>query len=294
MAVPSTNPPQFGILLRSFGKGADASALVNQAVTSDEEGYHSIWAAERLIVPDPPNQAWSKSSQLAFEEMTLLSYLAGVTKNVRLGTYVLLAPLRNPLVLLRQVTTLDVLSKGRVILGLGLGWMKEEFETSGIPVDERAVRTDELIRFLRKVWTDGKVTSFQGKFIKMGPAMFEPSPVQRPIPIWIGGMSVPALKRAGRTGDGWLPNAVVAPEVIRNSMETISAEAERRGRDPRAISRSCRLTLRDMKAEARQTIRTVESMRELGVDLFVVDFELGPREDSENIKAFSREVMKSF
>ncbi len=245
-------------------------------------------------MPDPPNQEWSKVSQVAFEEMMLLSYLAGVTKKVKLGTYVLLAPLRNPLVVLRQVTTLDVLSKGRVILGLGLGWMKEEFETSDVPVDERGARTEELIRFLRKVWTDGKVTSFEGKFIKMGPAMFEPSPIQRPVPIWIGGMSVAALKRAGRIGDGWLPNAVVAPEVIRNSIQTISAAAKRRGRDPGAISSSCRLTLKGTRAEARQAIRTIESMRELGVDLFVVDFKLGPREDSENIRVFSREVMKSF
>lgn len=263
-------------------------------MTADNEGFHSVWAAERLVVPSPPNQGWSKVSQVALEEMSLLSYLAGVTNHVRLGTYVLLAPLRNPAILLRQATTLDILSTGRFVLGLGLGWMKEEFDISSVPMSERGARADELIRFLRKVWADRKVTSFYGRYIKMGPSLFEPKPVQNPIPIWVGGMSVQALRRAGRIGDGWLPNAMVSPEVIRDNNEVITVEAKRHHRAPGTIVRSCRLTLKGTEAEARRTIAMVEEFRAAGANLFIVDFEQGRRSDSEKSRVFAREVMKSF
>ena len=244
-------------------------------------------------MPDPPNQTWSKIDPTAFEELTLLSFIAGVTERVKLGTYVLLAPLRNPLVLLKQVTTLDVLSNGRVILGLGLGWMKEEFEASGVPLAERGRRTDDMIRFLRKAWTASQPLSYQSKFIAVGPSFLEPLSIQRPIPIWIGGMSAGGLKRAARIGDGWLPNAAVSPEVVKASIETIMSEAKRRGRDPSGITISCRLTLKGMESEAPQVVSEVESLTKLGVHLFIVDFQ-GPGDDAEKIEMFSRSLMRSF
>ena len=212
---------------------------------------------------------------------------------MKLGTYVLLTPLRNPLVLLRQVTTLDILSNGRMILGLGLGWMKEEFEASGVPIAERGTRTDDIIRFLRKAWTASQPISYESRFIRMGPAFIEPSPVQRPVPIWIGGMTTAGLKRAARIGDGWLPNAAVPRHVIKDSIETIRAEAKRHGRVDSAIAISCRLTLKGTKAEAPAAARQIESLAKLGVGLFIVDFQ-DPGDDSEKTKVFSREVMRSF
>jgi probable F420-dependent oxidoreductase len=289
------NPSRFGIRLLSYGEHASRKAIVDQAKVADDEGYYSIWAAERLLVPDPPNQDWSKISPICFEVMALLSYVAGLTERVKFGTYVLLAPLRNPLVLARQVTTLDVLSNGRVILGIGLGWMKEEFETSGVSMAERGARTDETIQFLRKVWMSGEPTSFEGKFIKLGPSLFEPAPVQKPIPIWIGGMSIPALKRAGRLGDGWLPNAMVKREAMKNSIKIISAECKKNGRPADAIVMSCRLTLEGTRAERPEVVRSIEALRKLGVDHFIIDFEHDSASDyAEKIRLFSREVMRSF
>lgn len=253
-----------------------------------------MWAAERLLVPDPPNQEWSKTDQTAFEDLTVLSYVAGATEKVKLGTYVLLAPLRNPVVLLRQVTTLDVLSEGRVILGLGLGWMKEEFDASGVPIEERGRRTDDVIRFLRKAWTSPQPVSYHSPFINIGPSLFEPRPIQKTIPVWIGGMTVAALKRAGRTGEGWLPNAVVPTEVIRSSIDTIRTEAKRRGRDPGHITVSSRLTFRGTKEEVPEAVRSIETLRELGASLIIVDFGPDSGEDREKARVFSREVMKSF
>jgi len=292
--IRPTSSTLFGVILRSYGRGADKKSIVDVARVCDEEGYQSVWAAERLLVPDPPNQDWSKTNRTAFEELTLLSYVAGMTQKVKLGTYVLLAPLRNPLVLLRQVTTLDVLSNGRVILGLGLGWMKEEFETSGIPIASRGKRTDDVVRFLRKAWTSTQPVSYSSPFIKMSSSFLEPAPVQKPVPIWIGGMSTPALKRAGRSGDGWLPNAVLAPEVVRSSIETISTEAKRCGRDPKGVAISCRLTFNGTKAEIPGMKRSIELLRQVGVDLFILDFGQPSGDDSVKANVFSREVMKSF
>jgi len=114
--------------------------------------------------PYSANQGWSKTSPICYEVLTLLSYVAGITEKVKLGTFVLLAPLRNPIVLAKQVATMDELSKGRMILGLGLGWMREEFEVSNVPLKERAPRTDETIRFLREVWgrTERRCSSKEG------------------------------------------------------------------------------------------------------------------------------------
>jgi probable F420-dependent oxidoreductase len=293
--VWTLDSPRFGIRLLSYGQHASRKAIVDEARFSDDEGYHSIWAAERLLVPCPPNQDWSKASPIAFEELALLSYVAALTERVKLGTYVLLAPLRNPLVLARQVTTLDVLSNGRVILGLGLGWMKEEFEASGVSMSERGARTDETIQFLRKIWSGDEPATFEGTFIKLGPSLFEPAPVQKSIPIWIGGMSIPALKRAGKIGDGWVPNAMVKQEVMRRSMKTISTEAKKNGRPATAVTISCRLTLRGTRAERPAIVRSIESLRELGVQLFIIDFGGDSAADfAEKIRLFSREVMRSF
>ena len=132
-----TAPLLFGVRVLNFGTFASKNAIVEQAKIAEKEGYYSVWAAERILVPDPPNQPWSKISPLSFEEITVLAHISGFTERVKLGTFVVIVPFRNPLVLARQITTLDVLSNGRTILGLGLGWMKEEFDVSRAKMSEK-------------------------------------------------------------------------------------------------------------------------------------------------------------
>jgi probable F420-dependent oxidoreductase len=226
--------------------------------------------------------------------MTLLSYLAAVTERLKLGSYILIAPLRNPLVLAKQVTTLDVMSKGRVILGLGLGWMSEEFAGSNIPIEERAARTDEIIRFLRATWSSSR-GGFNGKFTKLGPTLFEPKPVQKQIPIWIGGESTPALKRAGRLGDGWLPNTIVKPREMRECVNIIAEEAESNGRSIRNITISCKLRFKGISSETDSALRTIERLKRVGVSHFIVDFDHESASDyARKIKLFSHEIIRSF
>jgi probable F420-dependent oxidoreductase len=289
-------PPRFGIRILNYGRDANRDGLIEQARVTEEGGYYSLWVSERLLVPHPPNQPWSKENPSCYEVLSLLSYVAALTDQVKLGTFILIAPLRNPIVLAKQVATLDALSKGRVILGLGLGWMNEEFEVSNVPLRERGARTDELIRFLREVWRkDKKTVQFEGRFTELGPTLFDPKPLQDRVPIWIGGESVPALRRAGRLGDGWLSDTWKQPARIRSGVDQISREAEANGRSIDDITISCKLVLSDFGSERASTIRKVERLREAGVSHLIVDFEHRSASDySRKIKSFSREIMRSF
>jgi len=289
-------PPRFGIRILNYGRDANRDGLIEQARMTEEEGYYSVWVAERLLVPYPPNQPWSKESPSCYEVISLLSYIAALTERVRLGTFILIAPLRNPIVLAKQVATLDVLSRGRVILGLGLGWMKEEFEVSNVPLRERGARTDEVIRFLREVWRkDKNQVQFDGRFTELGPTLFDPKPRQDRVPIWIGGESMPALRRAGRLGDGWLSNTWKQPARIKRGVDLIRSEAEASGRSADDITISCKLVLRDAKSDRASVVRRIEKLQEAGVSHLMVDFEHESASDySRKIKSFSREIMRSF
>jgi probable F420-dependent oxidoreductase len=289
-------PLHFGIRILNYGRDANREGLIRQAEVTDEEGYYSLWVAERLLVPYPPNQPWSRGSPSCYEVISLLSYVAALTDRVKLGTFVLLAPLRNPIVLAKQVATLDVLSRGRVILGLGLGWMKEEFKVSNVPLRERGSRTDEAIQFLREVWRKDKDTvQFDGRFTKLGPTLFDPKPRQDRVPIWIGGESVAALRRTGRLGDGWLSNTWKQPARFKKGVDQIRSEAETAGRSIDDITISCKLVLRDIRTERASAIRKIERLQAAGVAHIIADFEHESASDySRKIKSFSREIMRSF
>ncbi|MDA4122502.1 MAG: TIGR03619 family F420-dependent LLM class oxidoreductase [Thaumarchaeota archaeon] len=288
--------PRFGIRILNYGRDANRKGLIEQARATDEEGYYSLWVAERLVVPFNANQGWSKLSPACYEVLTLLSYVAGITDKVKLGTFVLLAPLRNPIVLAKQVATMDELSKGRMILGLGLGWMREEFEVSNVPLKERAPRTDETIAFLREVWRkDRKKVQFSGRFFKLRPMVFDPKPRQEHVPIWIGGESIPALRRTGRLGDGWLSNTWRQPARIKAGAEVIRKEAEAKGRSFEDITISCKLFLKGDKSERSSAVRRVEKLQEVGVSHVMVDFEHDSASDyTRKLRSFARDVMRSF
>ncbi len=285
--------PHFGVRLLNFGRYASKQAILEEAKLAENEGYYSVWVAERLVVPFPPNQPWSRESPVSYEVMTLLSYLAAVTERVKLGTLVLIAPFRNPVVLARQVTTLDVLSNGRVILGLGVGWMKEEFETSDVPMEERGARTDETIQFLREAWGKDE-SSFEGRFIKLGPSLFEPKPIQKQIPIWIGGDSLSAMRRVAKLGDGWLPNTIDTPEEIGEWVDHLRKALEAEERSIEDVTISCKLRFKDKSGES-STTRKIEQLQAVGVAHFIVEFDHDSASQySERIKLFSRDVMRSF
>ena len=176
------------------------------------------------------------------EQITLLSYIAGQTSKIRLVTSVLIVPHRNPLIAAKSLATLDLLSEGRLVVGVGVGWMREEFQALGLPpFEERGAVTDEYIRAFKVLWTEDD-PHFQGKYISFDDISFLPKPVQKPHPpIWVGGESRPALRRTAELADGWYPLGsnptfpMGTPEQLKAGMERLAGYAERFGRDPSTI-----------------------------------------------------------
>ena len=191
---------RIGIHLPHIGHKAGPEAIRRAAIQADELGFADVWASEHIIIPQgapyPP-------SAIFYDPVLTLTWAAAFTKNLGLGTSVLVLPMRHPLPLAKELATLQNLSEGRLILGAGVGWMAAEFAALGVPFRERGRRMDEGIAMMRAVWREDPV-SFAARHI---PAVIEqmrmlPQPV-KPIPIWIGGSSEAALARAIRIGDGW-------------------------------------------------------------------------------------------
>lgn len=205
---------QFGVHLPQVGRKAGPEAIHRAARQAEELGFADIWVNDHLAVPAdapyPPSASF-------YEPIVTLTWAAAVTSRVRLGTSVLVMPLRHPVHLAKELATLDLLSGGRLLLGAGVGWLEGEFEALGVPPKERGARTDESIEILRKCWSE-EVIDYDGVTIatKMRGIRTRPQPGRR-IPIWIGGISAAARRRAVRLGDGWhgigVPAAELAPMV---------------------------------------------------------------------------------
>ena len=196
--------PFFGISPRYYGEVAQAA---------EQAGFESVWIPEHLVLPVdiPPTYLYSESGfppitadTPMYDPWVVLAAVSGVTSTIRLATNVFILPLRHPIATARSVVTLDRISGGRVTLGIGVGWLEEEFDVMGQSFHDRGRRTDEIIDILRRLWSDDVIEQHTGHF-DFGPVKFNPKPLQQPsIPIEVGGTSGPALRRAGRLGDGWI------------------------------------------------------------------------------------------
>jgi probable F420-dependent oxidoreductase len=176
----------------------DAETLTTTARLAEDSGFDSIWASDHVLTPRE-HERYGNAADI----IVTLSYMAAITKRMELGTSVLLLPMRNPLVVAKQFATLDVFSGGRTILGVGVGWLKDEFRFMNADFGQRGKRMDEYIEILQKLWTEeDPVHDGTHRF---GGVSFNPKPTRNP-PIYIGGESDAAIKRAARVGDGWMPN----------------------------------------------------------------------------------------
>jgi probable F420-dependent oxidoreductase len=176
----------------------------------DELGYDTVWMGEHLVFPSKIESPYPYDASLAapfpetplYDPLITLATVAAQTRNVNIGTSVYVAPLRHPLVVARLAATLDCLSQGRFLFGLGSGWLKEEFEASEQPWDHRGARLEEAVSIMRRLWSEKRV-GHEGRFYRFDEVGFEPKPIRSTIPIIMGGETEPALRRAARIGDGW-------------------------------------------------------------------------------------------
>jgi len=218
------------------GEAIDAKLYIEMAERADRMGLAYLSVPDFISRPVP-----------RFDALTYIAALSVRTKRIKIGTDVLVTPLRSPIELARRIVTIDNLSDGRFIFGAGLGWWPKECEDIGISFKQRAGRTDEILHILKRIWTEPSVTH-QGKYYQFRDVVIEPKPVQKPHPpIWIGGSSDAALRRAARIGDGWqghLETGHVGQEHIEGAVRTMEPEepiqklreyAKAEGRDPNSI-----------------------------------------------------------
>jgi probable F420-dependent oxidoreductase len=276
---------------------AERSTIEAVGRTADELGFDSVWCNDHLAIPNARGDGTAEPAYAAaygeqrgqsiYEPLIVLAYLAAVTRRVLLGTSVYLLPLRNPLLAARQAVSLDRLSGGRLVLGVGAGWLESEFEAVGVPYRQRGRRTDEAIAMLTSLCAEDA-----GGFL--------PKPVQQPHPpLWIGGRSDAALRRAARVGDAWHPSHLTVDE-LRRQIPALRAECERAGRSADDVTVTTRRKLvrtptdddRALHGDAHAIAATVTELEQVGVSHLVVELPGSTEvELLENLDWFAREVL---
>jgi probable F420-dependent oxidoreductase len=238
---------KLGFSLPVAGAWATPDNQVRVALHAEALGYHSLWAFQRLLYalepkndyPPLPGQPWPKAFERVLDPIVSLSYVAAATTRIRLGTSALIMPYYQPIVVAKQLATLDVLSGGRLNVGLATGWSEDEYDAVNVPYRNRGRRADEFLQCLKAIWTED-IVEFHGEFYHVPRARVEPKPAQKPHPpITIGGYSPAVIRRAITLGDGYnggnVPLNEVAP-LVRQLREA----AAMAGRDPAALHVVCR------------------------------------------------------
>ena len=291
---------KYGFTLPGRGQLATPERLGIIARKGEELGFDALLTGDHILVPKNIKSVYpyteggefpGSPSGESMEQITLLSYIAGQTSKIRLVTSVLIVPHRNPLIAAKSLATLDVLSGGRLVVGVGVGWMREEFQALGLPpFEERGAVTDEYIRAFKVLWTEDD-PSFEGKYISFDDISFLPKPVQKPHPpIWVGGESRPALRRTAELADGWYPLGsnptfpMGTPEQLKAGLDRLAEYAKRFGRDPSEIEtiyRTHQFELTKTPAgagrlpfvgDAEQIAGDIRRYQDMGVSTMIWDF----------------------
>ena len=244
---------EIGVPIPHTGQHASPEFVRTWCATAEAAGYGSVWGVDHVVMPRhveskyvlPRNPATIADDAVAallapnFELMTTLAFVAAVTSTIRIGTAVAVLNIRNAVLNARQLATVDRYSGGRLVYGVGVGWLKEEADAMNMPWDRRGARADEHISLLRTIWTaPGKHVEFHGEFWDIPSMDPEPRPVQQPIPILVGGHSPAAIDRAARIGDGWIA-AAMSPERLSEHLALLRAAADRHDRDPATLPVYC-------------------------------------------------------
>jgi len=281
-------------LLNNWGV-ADAQALVDLACRAEEVGVDSVWVHDHVFnVGHVFDRIGGKPY---YEPLTLLTFVAARTRRVRLGTSVLVLPYHNPVRLAKAAATLDVLSGGRLVMGVGVGLIEKEIRAMGSPYTERGAFTDEAIAVMRALWTQDE-PKFDGKYSQFEGMKFSPKPLQKPsIPIVIGGVSRPAIRRAARFGDGWQPLGL-SPEALGQGLAQLREEARACGRDMSKIPVSIAMSLATARAgrhalgtKPAEIVQNAKAYASLGVETLIVSANTSnPREARSALEMIAREV----
>jgi len=264
---------KFGVMFANVGPMGTAEGAAGIGQAAEEGGIESLWTVEHVVVPagyqstypysDTGRMPGGEDSPIP-DPLIWLAFVAAATKTIRLGTGILILPERNPVVLAKQVATLDSLSGGRVELGIGVGWLEEEFDAIGVPFADRGKRTDDYVAALRALWTQAPA-SHQSEFTSFTDVYSRPAPTQADLPIVVGGHSKVAARRAGRLGNGFFPGKG-SHEELAELIDIVRATAIEHGRDPDAIE----ITTGGNGALGSGALDEVKALADLGVSRVII------------------------
>jgi probable F420-dependent oxidoreductase len=264
---------RFGVAFANAGPFAEGPAAITNAQAIEAAGFDSLWTVEHVLVPADYESIYpySKAGKMPGGEtvpipdpLVWLAYLASATQDLLLATGIVILPQRNPAVLAKEVATLDRLSGGRVRLGIGVGWLEEEFDALGVPFAGRGARTDAYVAAMRALWTGEQIDLDDGYHVWKR-AISLPTPAAGPVPIIVGGHSEPAARRAGRLGDGFFPGKG-SNEELAHLIEVMRRTAEDHGRDPDAIE----VTAGTRDLAGPDPIGAVQALEAIGVHRVIV------------------------
>lgn len=304
---------QLGVFLPISGRATGPDTLRDAAQSAERQGFDAVWSADRVITlweihtpyPYAENHEFIVPPDRPFlDSFTCLAYLAGCTQTITLGISVLVLPYRHPLYWARVAASIERLAQGRLTLGVGVGWMEEEFAALGLPFKQRGAMTDEQLQILDLLWTQEHI-SFYGKHYAFDDVAFYPKPIQQPrIPLWVGGEGAAAQRRAGRYGDAWFPYFVsISPDELRAGYDNARREAETAGHTGDAVKlavcRPIELT-RDpvpqdeqvLRGSPEQLVEALAAYHAIGVEHLALQF-MVPRwpDRVEQIERFASEVL---
>ncbi len=286
---------RFALAFANTGPFAEGAGALAMARAAEESGFESIWTVEHVVVPsgydsrypyDPSGKMPGGEEFAIPDPLVWLSFVAGATSTIRLATGILIVPQRNPVVLAKEVATLDHLSGGRVELGIGVGWLEEEFDAIGVPFRERGKRTDDNIAAMRALWSETKA-SHHSEFIDFDDCISLPHPVNGSVPIHVGGHTEIAARRAGRLGDGFFPGTG-SPEELASLFEVVRETATEHGRDPSAIELTAGGALGDGAVEA------TKALADMGVDRVAIPAFAFWDDTADSLARYGDEVISRF
>ena len=295
---------KFGICLPNNWGVEDVRSIFTLATSAEELGFDSVWVSEHVFNVDYVYERIG--SRPYYDPLAVLSYVAAITNKVSLGTSVLVLPYHNPIRLAKTAATLDAMSGGRLLLGVGVGLIRQELEAMGCPFSERGAVTDETIAIMKELW-GREDPSYDGRYHRFSGMKFSPKPIQKPhVPLLIGGVSRSAIRRAVRTGDGWHPTSQ-APGDLAAGIRYLREQARAAGREASDLPVSVRLNLASLGTvraagdryslgpDPEEIIRDASAYRDLGVVELVISPATGdPERIGTAMEILARDVIPLF
>jgi probable F420-dependent oxidoreductase len=288
---------KFGLVLPNYGPQASRFAIIDSAIAAENNGFDSVWLTDHLALPETDGNVFGH----IYESITTMSYLAASSRTIKLGLSTLVLPQRNPIEMAKSLATLDNLSGGRIIVSVGIGWSKGEYQNLGYDFHSRGIRMNEAIKVLRTCWRGQRIVSFDGEFYRFKDMVFSPPPVQPGgPPLWVAGDSQKALKRAIGLGDGWHPNAS-SPIELKESLHNVQSIIQAR---PFTIAVRIGILFGDFHEHEKSTfisgnndqiIQQINDYQNAGMNYALLHFEVNSQSERERaIRQFMQEIAPTF